>query len=205
MKIEVYTAQELKEKGTYLYPAAYQHYYNVIAPNLINNLIWDNYLEPVKRFATIFGIEIYDVDFIDASFKFDGKGMEHVLNSEKALRRYLRDNISSAQSKAYYSITSSNGKIKSRHSKIIIRENDCPLTGLYTDNEILNPLLDFYHDWTIHYDSFETLVSDCLNSLFQLFSKEKDYINSEEAFLEYAEEKELTFCYEFNTINLPQV
>ena len=202
MKIEVYTAQKLKEKSTYLYPAAYQHYYNVIAPNLINNLIWDNYLEPVKRFAAIFGIEIYDVDFINASFRFDGKGMEHVLNSEKALRRYLRDNISSAQSKAYYLNPKT---LKSRHSRIIIRENDCPLTGIYTDNEILRPLLDFYHDWTIHYDSLETLVSDCLNSLFQLFSKEKDYINTEEAFLEYAKENGLTFCCEYSLINLPQV
>lgn len=202
MKIKVYTAQELKKKGTYFYPAAYQHYYNVIAPNLINNLIWRNYLLPVKRFAAIFGIEIYDVDFIDASFKFDGKGMEYILDSEKALRRYLRDNISSAQSKACYSNPKT---LKSRHSRIIIRENNCPLTGIYTDNEILKPLLDFYHDWTIHYDSLETLVSDCLNNLFQLFSKEKDYINTEEAFLEYAKENELTFCYECNLINLPQV
>lgn len=86
----------------------------------------------------------------------------------------------------YYSIRhcDENGKysFKYKYSKVI-KDNSCPLTGYYMDDEILEPIYKFLKNPSPSI-TFENLMYKCLDNWLYACDKDYEYCTSMEYFIE---------------------
>lgn len=71
---------------------------------------------------------------------------------------------------------------RKRTSRITNRRMDCPLTGVYYDDEILQPVFDFLTHPSkkgAGY-SFRDLMNDCITSLSRAYDREQDSFDDDE-------------------------
>ena len=80
--------------------------------------------------------------------------------------------------------------LKSRHSKVMFT-NDCTLTGVCYDLDILDPIYDFLKK-TSEDITFKGLIQKCLNNFEEAIDRQEEYNNSDEGILDSLEGEEFT-------------
>lgn len=67
---------------------------------------------------------------------------------------------------------------KSRVSNMMVNQ-DCPLTGVYTDNVVLSPIFS-YIEGKLKVNNYYKLIGYCLDSVDKFFNESEEYFSSEE-------------------------
>ena len=81
--------------------------------------------------------------------------------------------------------------LKSRRSKVMFN-NDCTLTGVCYDNDILKPVYDFMQSPCNH-TTFKDLIQEMGDAAYQCFIDAEDWVNSEEYLTETIKANEYEF------------
>ena len=158
------------------------------------------YRGTLEAFEYIFDIKVYNWSVDEWNYTFDfkmgGRADDCPDGDPLRVARYIWNNYADAISKGkYYSVGRfTNGKYsyKARHSKITKEMDNCPLTGTYTDTDILQPVIDCLH-YKQFFDNYEDLITTCLDSFFSSWKKAIEYTNSFEYFEEIATINEWQF------------
>jgi hypothetical protein len=155
----------------------------------------------LAAFEKIFDISVYRWSIDDWSYEFDyvtaGRATEAPEGDALRLARYIWNNYAEyIQKGRYYSTPGRyiNGKYhyKYRYSKVTKEMDNCPLTGFFADQDILQPVIDCLH-YKRFFDSYETLIDTCLDSFFRIWRADIEYHNSFEYFAETCEINEYEF------------
>ena len=157
----------------------------------------DEYLATLKVFESIFDIKVcrYDVGSMVFNPSFDfittGTALDAPTGDPLRLAKFIWNNYADKISKGkYYSTRGQyiNGKYtyKFRHSKINKVMDTCPLTGVFTDTDILQPVIDCLH-YDRFFNSFDELIHACLTGFFRAWDAEIEYRTSFEYFVETAD------------------
>ena len=159
------------------------------------------YRETLKKFEDIFDIAVYRWSVDDCRYSFDyvtaGRAVEAPEGDALRLARYIWNNYADCILKGRYYSTRGryiDGKYhyKYRYSKVTKNMDDCPLTGVCMDMDILQPVIDCLH-YKSFFDSYEDLIDACLDSFFRAWRNEIEYCNSFEYFAETCEINEYEF------------
>lgn len=140
---------------------------------------WESeYRDSLKEFCELFGIDVrhWEVDSCSYDYRFRFKNDVYERDAEdvtgKYLARFMRD-IHKYVFKGKY--LSSKGHLgedgkwvygKSKNSKILLVDYDCPLTGYCGDNFILHPVWEWFKKPDYNKSLYD-LVDDCLDSFFK--------------------------------------
>jgi hypothetical protein len=167
----------------------------------------DDALETVKAFQLIFPIEYTEIDYTygKAYCKYVGEENHRNLSGIRLLK-LLENNYLPDLRKGKYRSTESTTKhpcirvkkyangntFSAFYSRIFFEYDNCPLTGMCYDYDILKPILNFRKNPS---DSitFEELLQDCLTSLAKALEREYDYINSDEAKIQHLIDSDMQF------------
>lgn len=163
----------------------------------------DEFRETLSAFEQIFDIKVFHYDVGGMVFKptFDfvtaGPGADAPTTDPIRLAKFIWNNYADSILKGkYYSTRGEyiNGKYtyKFRHSNIIKSFDDCPLTGVCYDYDILQPVIDCLH-YKRFFNSYDELIHACLENFFRIWDAEIEYSNSFEYFTENAECNEWYF------------
>ena len=158
------------------------------------------YRTTLEAFEYAFDIKVYNWSVDDWSYTFDFRMAERAEGCPDGdplrVARYIWNNYAESITRGkYYSIGHfKNGKYsyKSRHSKTLVEMDNCPLTGIYTDTDILRPVIDCLH-YKQFFENYEDLITTCLDSFFRSWRNEIEYSNSFEYFAEIASINEWQF------------
>ena len=158
------------------------------------------YRSTLEAFEHLFDIKVYNWSVDEWNYTFDFRMTERAEacpdGDPLRVARYVWNNYADSITRGkYYSIGHyCNGKYsyKSRHSKVLFEMDNCPLTGTYTDTDILRPVIDCLH-YKQFFDTYEDLITTCLDSLFRAWKKAIEYTNSFEYFEELASINEWEF------------
>lgn len=93
-------------------------------------------------------------------------------------------------------------KLKSRHSRVMLSMEDCPLTGGCYDCNVLEPVIKCLSYQKL-YNSYTELIEDCLDGLFLAAQKECEYVYSMEYFIDEARNNEYEYCSNGSAFRLP--
>lgn len=169
-----------------------------------------DYEAVLEKFSKICNIDVYDwsVGLCGSQFRFNCEGCPYeVYDSEgyvddyielaslsgKLLFRYVLNNIIPYIIKGKYYSTGGhydeNRKYhyKYRHSRVImddeVEKGVCPLTGYYADCDIIEPIMKYYRAWTTYPAdyTYEDLMGECLSAFFDVWEKDYEWQNSDEA------------------------
>ena len=77
-------------------------------------------------------------------------------------------------------------------SHILKRDNDCPFTGMYMDESLLQPIRSFIAAPTTN-ETFSGLIQDCLNKWVEDYVSDLEYTYSHEGIAEMIEVNEYEF------------
>lgn len=154
------------------------------------------YLATLHAFEKVFDIRVRDYDAERGYFRYTMHGRAADAPEGDALRfaRYMWNNYASYITKGkYYStrIKWENGKpeYKQRRSRILVEMENCPLTGVCFDCDILDPVVKCLH-YKEMFSSYDELIDACLHSFFRAWGNEIEYCNSFEYFQEWALEND---------------
>lgn len=158
------------------------------------------YRETLEAFEYLFDIKVYNWSVDEWNYTYDFRMTEQAEacpdGNPLRVARYIWNNYADSITRGkYYSIGHYiNGKYtyKSRHSKILLEMDNCPLTGTYTDTDILQPVIDCLH-YKQSFDNYEDLITTCLDNFFCSWKKAIEYTNSFEYFEELASINEWQF------------
>ena len=161
----------------------------------------DEYRATLAAFENVFDIKVYryNVGYPGTTFSYvkAGAAAEAPENRPVRLATYIWNNYAADISKGRYYSTRGryvNGEYtyKSRHSRITFEMDNCPLTGVCMDYDILQPILDCLH-YKRFYDSIDDLFDDCLTAFFRAWECEIEYNCSFEHFAEMCEANDYEF------------
>ena len=162
---------------------------NAIPDDIYN----DEFRATLAAFEKIFDISVYRWDVSSNSYLFDfqqtGNGNADEIRDPLRLAAYVWNNYAKYIKKGkYYStpIKYIDGKptYKYRHSRVLFEMDNCPLTGVCFDNDILAPVLDCL-EYKRFFDTYDDLMTDCLNRFFETW---RDALSYSESFEFYEEE-----------------
>lgn len=156
----------------------------------------------LKEFCRLFDITLnrWEYNAYSHSYRFSIQN-NTLCDNEKELSgirlaTYVWNNYAEYISKGkYYSLWSKTeknerfptmGKLKSRHSKIMMEMDNCPLTGVCYDYYILQPIIDCL-TYKKTFSNYEELIDECLHNFFSACVKECEYHESMEYFIEEAQ------------------
>lgn len=94
------------------------------------------------------------------------------------------------------------GKLKSRRSKVLLSMDDCPLTGVCFDCDVLSGVVKCL-TYKKLYDSYEEIIDECLESLFKTAEQDCEYQISEEYFREEAAANDYEYDENGNVFSIP--
>ena len=191
----LYTFDELNERAQH---AAWE---NTCFDLTYNN--YEEFCETLREFEKIFDIKVYDynVDGLRRPyFKYVTAGAAsdaEMIDDPLRLARFVWNNYSEYILKGkYYSTRGAwiDGKYhyKSRHSKIALEMDNCPLTGVCCDCDILGPVIDCLH-YKRFFNTYTDLIDKCLTDFFNAWAAEMEYCCSFDFFAETAECNEWYF------------
>lgn len=160
----------------------------------IDNFYAEEIIGSIKAITELFDIKTGNewTDFRTGHIDDDILGLSGI-----RLLKYLTNNYwQSLFSGKYYSLWSKTEVsykyykegfpvLKSRHSKVMFN-NDCTLTGVCYDNDILKPVYDFMQNPCKH-TTFEDLIQEMENAAEQCFIDAEEWVNSEEYLTETIE------------------
>lgn len=149
-------------------------------------------ISTLDKFCEVFGIS-YKIDY-DHQYRFISWNFEdYDINDKevcgKYLWRFLDKYYYDIRNRKYYGKLIPHEKdsehpagfehIK-RYSKIIWEEQNCPLTGMCYDCDILDKIFEWYKkpDWKL---SLHDLFDECFSHYLKLWSDEDDYRTSDES------------------------
>ena len=162
-----------------------------------------NYLEPdvsiwkiIKEFETHFGLKVESRD-LERYFKirFDNDDYDDIstLNGER-LYRYIQNNFHDTlyKRKEYGIVKDYRYTGKKRVSRILYEKTECPFTGLWLDESLLEPVREFMRK--IEYGlTLKGLMERCVSNLVGEYKEYIEYLESEEHFAEYCEANDWEF------------
>ena len=138
------------------------------------------------EFIRLFDIKITDYEYSSYKYDYSFKSLNYKeIDKLSGLRlyKYLVNNFWNYlfKHKTYYH----KDYFKNGEKRIsnIFYTNDCVLTGVCSDNAILEPIYDFLKKPN-NYISFLELIDTCLNSFFRYCSKSMEECESESNFIE---------------------
>lgn len=154
----------------------------------------------LEAFEKAFDIKVYHYNVDDYTYSFDfvtaGRATEAPEGDALRLARYMWNNYASEIMRGKYYSTGKwvDGKyqFKSRHSKINMEMDNCPFTGVFCDMDILGPIIACLH-YREFFESFDDLITACLNDFFKAWQAEIEYRGSLENFAETAAANEWEF------------
>jgi len=157
----------------------------------------DEFQTTLKVFESIFDIKVcrYDVGSMVFNPSFDyitvGTALDAPTGDPLRLAKFIWNNYADDISKGkYYSTRGQyiNGKYtyKFRYSKVLTSFYDCPLTGVYMDTDILQPVIDCLH-YDRFFNSYDELIHACLTNFFRAWDAEIEYRTSFEYFADTAD------------------
>ena len=161
----------------------------------------DEYAATLAAFENAFDIKVYryNIGYPGTTFAFVSAwpATDCPENNPLRLARFIWNNYAARISKGkYYSKCScdADGKhtFKHRYSNVTFEMDNCPLTGVCIDYDILQPVIDCLHYKRL-YNTYDDLMTDCLESFFRAWECEIEYNQSFEHFAEMVE----TNNYEF--------
>lgn len=153
----------------------------------------------LEKFEEAFGISVYRWEVYSTTYTFDFSIRDDLetqpedITNPIRLAAYVYNNCYDKIKKGKYYSTGhrwENGKFtyKFRYSKINFSIDDCPLTGVFCDCDILSPIIDCLN-YTRLYSSFDDLITDCLNRFFETWRDALEYSESFEFYAEEAQEQ----------------
>ena len=149
----------------------------------------DEYRTTLKVFEKIFNVNVFHYDvgsmILNPSFDFDLTG-EAPSGDPIRLARFLWNNCADYILKGKYYSTRGKNKHYFRHSKVLTSFYNCPLTGVCTDYDILQPVIDCLH-YKRFFNSYEELMHECLRNFFRAWDAEIGHCNSWEYFADAAD------------------
>lgn len=146
----------------------------------------DDFRTTLEAFEEIFNISVYrwEVSSNHYNFDFHQKDGDHAdeINNPLRLATFVWNNFAARIKKGKYYSTNvrlENGRYinKHRYSKIFFEMDNCPLTGCFCDSDILTPVIDCL-TYSKFYDTFDDLMTDCLNRFFKTWSDCLEYSES---------------------------
>lgn len=163
----------------------------------------DEYRATLAAFEQIFDINVYSYSVGNCIYNPDfhyvlaGAADDAPENRPIRLATYIWNNYADQIKKGRYYSTRGryvDGKYtyKYRHSNITFEMDNCPLTGVCMDCDILAPILDCLH-YKRFYNSINELFDDCLSAFFRAWDGEIEYCNSLEYFADWAENNDIEF------------
>lgn len=154
---------------------------------LHDEFVADGYFGTMEKFAEITKTEFHTNYGVFVKCKDEYCDQETL--EGKYLFRYVANEIIPYITRGkYFSMPGKyvNGKYeyKSRRSRVLSSVgDDCPLTGMCYDYDILKPLVDYYHNWARpEYDgyTFEDLMQDCYDAIYSTYEKDVEYGSSDD-------------------------
>jgi hypothetical protein len=168
----------------------------------------DEACKTLEEFCDIFNVKYRNIDFMAPyrnEYTFDQNDNVRELRGHR-LAKYIWNNFGNQIfKKKYYGslsgvqdkkvehkrlksnfINSGPNKGKFGHyyySAITVTNDGCPLTGVYYDCEILDPMIKFLDNPTDRYD-FSDIIENCISSLCEAVQKEYEYRCSDECIKE---------------------
>ena len=157
--------------------------------------------ETLKKFENIFDISVYrwsvnDYDY-DFSYITTGRATEAPEGDALRLARYIWNNYAEYITRGKYY-----GKLVyrenqpprhvKRYSKATFEIGNCPLTGVFCDCDILEPVVNCLH-YKSFFDSYTDLIDACLDSFFDTWRMDIAYHASFEHFAEMCEINDYEF------------
>ena len=155
----------------------------------------DEFRATLEAFEKIFDIGVYRWNVDDYSHDFAyvtaGGATEAPEGDPLRLARYIWNNYADYISRGRYYSTPGrwiDGKYhyKFRHSNATFEIDNCPLTGVCYDMDILQPVLDCLH-YKRFFESYNDLMDECLSAFFGAWSADIEYHASLEYFAEMCE------------------
>lgn len=192
--ITIYKFNELSEKAQRY---AWEH-----GPDFSDS--HDNeYRATLDAFEKVFDIKVYFDNvgncIYNPSFHYvkAGAAAEAPENRPIRLATYIWNNYAAAIQKGKYYSTRGryvDGKYtyKYRYSNITFEMDNCPLTGVCMDYDILQPVIDCLH-YKRFYNSINDLFNDCLGAFFRAWGAEIEYCQSFEYFTEMCDANDYEF------------
>lgn len=159
----------------------------------------DEYRATLAAFEKIFDIRVLDYTVENGFFRYIALNEAPESNAFR-LARYVWNNYAEYITKGkFYSTPGkyANGRYvyKHRHSKIIVEMENCPLTGVCMDYDILRPVIDCLH-YKRMFESYDELIDECLTAFFRAWESEIEYCNSFEYFQEWAFDNDTNYYTE---------
>lgn len=179
VEVKVYEFDELSEKAK---ERAVEKY-NYPEPDVS---IW----KIIKEFETHFGLKVESRD-LERYFKirFDNDDYDDICSlTGERLYRYIQNNFHDTlyEKKAYRIVRDHIYTGKKRVSRIMYEETECPFTGLWLDDFLLDPIREFMNK--IEYGiTFEELMERSVSNLVSGYKEYMEYLESEEHFAEDCE------------------
>lgn len=162
----------------------------------------DEFSATLAAFEKIFDIDVYryNVDpFWNPSWSYVKAGKADDCPDGDPLRvaRFMWNNYARFISKGKYYSTPGrwiNGKYtyKFRHSRTTFEMDNCPLTGVCWDLDILQPIIDCLH-YKRFFNSIDDLYNECLHSFFHSWQAQKDYLQSFDYFADTCDANDYEF------------
>lgn len=190
ISIKLYQFGELPETTQKKIWEGDQNRYNYAA----DSYYWE-FRNTLDKFAEIFALTIHwevNSSFYKFDFFFiDEEASENVHTIENPIRlaTWVYNNFAhNIRRGKYYSTRGEwiDGKYtnKSRHSRMIFTYDDCPLTGVCFDCDILRAIIDCM-TYRRTFDTYDDLMTTALNEFFETW---RDALEYAESFEFYAEE-----------------
>lgn len=146
----------------------------------------------LEKFCELFGLSYREHSHYDSSyftFNFDNSDLEDLKGIK--LSTYLWNNYKTSLFKNKIYFSHKPNSFKKRTSKIIL-DNCCVLTGVYSDDDILNPIYTFLKRPDIE-TTFNTLIDKCFKSYVKMIDNIREYHLSDEYVKEQLENCEYEF------------
>lgn len=153
------------------------------------------YRATLDAFETLLDIRVYDYSVGNGvyypHFRYVKAGRANEAPEGGALRlaRYVWNNFAAdiMRGKYYSKVKFENGRYISKHrySRILREMDNCPLTGVCTDCDILQPMIDCLH-YRRTFETIDELIDACLQAFFRAWNAEIEHCNSLEYFADAA-------------------
>lgn len=147
---------------------------------LHDEFVADDYFGTMEKFAEITKTEFHTNYGVFVKCKNEYCDQETL--EGKYLFRYVANEIIPYITRGKYYHNWKTGKSRRSHIFKSVGD-DCPLTGMCYDYNILKPVVDYFHNWARpEYDgyTFEDLMQDCYDAIYSAYEKEVEYGYSDE-------------------------
>jgi len=206
-----YSIDELSEE-------AKEHAYNKWRND--DYYIWgDEVKATLNEFCRIFDIKMIDWSYDSCNYNYRFRVENDTLDNNESnlhgirLATYIWNNYAKYIAKGkYYSLWSKTeksernpnmGKLKNRHSKVMSEMDNCPLTGVCYDCDILEPIIDCL-TYKRMFDSYEDLIEQCLKDFFSACREECEWCESMEYFIDEAQANNYEYDVDGRAFYLPR-